>query len=488
MRPFALDLRALALWRIVLGALVLLDIVLRYRDLQAFYGDQGVLSRASYFQQSWEYTGYHLFLATGTTGGLTVMFLLWGAAAFCLMVGFHARLAGVVTWYFVASIQLRNPLVLDGGDDLLRLLLFWTPFLPIAARWSWDAKANPKWAELPDEYRSVSTVALYVQYFVLYFFAAFLKKGEGWLVSGDALYMTLSIDQFSTSLGRALLQFPDSLRGMTWGALVWEYALAALLLWGAWSPRARGVFCLAALLFHLSIAAMLKLGIFMPIAIAGLSAFIPSGLFARLGRNSAKSGLSEETLKGYPPGYRLSLPLKLFAALIVLMIAVFNIHSIKHRHRIPAWAAPVMYLTFQQQHWHLFAPEPGLEDGWFVFEVEQEDGSVHDAWQNGPMVDGRPVSISSRFANHRWRRWLQNLVLEQFPDELGWRKATLDYSVRTWLKAHPEVKAVTFRLIWMKEINTPPGGKSTVEPVLLAEQSSPQSKGKRVIMSERSNL
>ena len=41
MKPFSLDLRALALWRMALGAVVLLDIVMRATDLQAFYGDDG---------------------------------------------------------------------------------------------------------------------------------------------------------------------------------------------------------------------------------------------------------------------------------------------------------------------------------------------------------------------------------------------------------------------------------------------------------------
>ena len=54
MKPFSLDLRALALWRMALGAVVLLDILLRVRDLQAFYGDHGVLSRSLCFRQGWQ--------------------------------------------------------------------------------------------------------------------------------------------------------------------------------------------------------------------------------------------------------------------------------------------------------------------------------------------------------------------------------------------------------------------------------------------------
>ncbi len=469
MKPFSLDLRALALWRIGLGAVVLLDIVLRARDLQAFYGDHGVFSRSMCFREGWQYGDYHLFLASGSTGGLLVLFALWALAAFCLMIGYRPRIAGLVTWYFVASIQLRNPMVMDGGDDLLRLLLFWTPFLPLGARWSWDARSHPEWKELPNSYRSVATVGVYTQTFVLYLFAALLKNGDDWLKTGDALYMALSIDQFSTTLARAMLGYPDLLRLMTWGALIWEYALAGLLLLGARWAWVRGLFCLLALLFHLSIAAMLHFGIFMLIAIVGLTAFVPSVLLDRLGPGD--EGRDEE-IERPPSGYRLERPLQAFAAFIVVMIWIFNLHSVKHVQRIPRWAQPVMRWTYEQQHWHLFAPFPYREDGWFVLEVQKADGTTVDGWENGPTLDGRPVNISARFANQRWRRWLQNLYQISLPAHDLWRESTLKFAAREWMRHHPGEEATRFRLIWMKEMNAPPGvPTSEVKPVVLAERA-----------------
>ena len=44
--PFTLDLRSLALLRMGLGGLVVLDVLLRLRDLTTFYTDAGVLPRA----------------------------------------------------------------------------------------------------------------------------------------------------------------------------------------------------------------------------------------------------------------------------------------------------------------------------------------------------------------------------------------------------------------------------------------------------------
>jgi hypothetical protein len=454
-----------------LGAVVLLDILLRSRDLQAFYGDQGVLSRSLYFQQSWEWWVYHLFLASGTTGGLLVLFAVWAAAATCLMVGYQTRWAGLITWYFVASIQLRNPLVMDGGDDLLRLLLFWTPFLPLSARWSVDARRHPEWAALPNAYRSLATLGVTFQIFVLYFFAAHLKTGDDWWKTRDALYYALSIDQFATGLGRWLTAYPDLLRLLTSGALILEYGLALLVLFGARWLSARAVFFVLAVSFHLLIACTLHFGIFMLIVICGLMAFFPSAWLDRL---SPPETPASQPAGALPAGYRLSRPTQAFCAGIVVMIGIFNHYSIDHVQRIPPWSRWVMDLTFEQQHWHFFAPYPFKEEGWFVLEVTLADGAVVDGWDNGNTMDGKPVSVASRFPNQRWRRWLQNLTQIPLPDRESWRQSTLRYAAYQWMKQHPEARPQRFRLVLMEEINVPPGQQPSVQPVVLAQMAPPR--------------
>ena len=474
---FSLDLRALALWRIGIGAVVLLDIVLRLRDLHVFYGDYGVLSRELFLKQSWQPPVYHLFLSSGSTGGLLALFAVWAAAAFCLMVGYKARWAALITWYFAVSIQLRNPMVLDGGDDLVRVLLFWMPFLPITARWSWEARQNPQWRQLPETYRSVASIGLVLQYFLFYLFAALLKNGEDWIKTGDALYYTLSVDQFTTSFGRFLSQYPDLLRPATFMALGLEYTLAiTLLLGGRWTWARTAFFCLG-VGFHLAIASMLKFGVFMPIAIAGLLVFFPSRWLDRWSRPEIEPEVLTENL---PTAYRLGWPLKAFAAIMSAMLIVFNVYSIQHVHKIPQWTRPVMEWTYEQQHWHFFAPVALREDGWYIFEVTLEDGTVLDGWENGPPENVKPLSVSSRFPNQRWRRWMQNLTQIDIPDKESWRSSTLAWAVRHWKAANPDKRAQVFRLLFMREVTPDLGKAGVVETVVLAEQNKERSGSSRV--------
>ncbi len=133
-----------------------------------------------------------------------------------------------------------------------------------------------------------------------------------------------------------------------------------------------------------------------------------------------------------------------------------------------------MDVTYEQQHWHFFAPYPFREEGWYRMEVTTEDGTVIDAWENGPLVNGKPVSVASRFPNQRWRRWLQNLTQIPLPDRVSWQRSTLEFAAKEWMREHPEAKPKEFRLVLMEEINLPPGQTPVPKRVVMAEQAGPR--------------
>ena len=462
----SLDLRALALFRIGLGAVFILDLCLRARDLQLFYGDGGVLSRSLFLRQSWLLSEYQLFLATGSDWGLGLLFVLGAMAGISLVAGYRTRLAAFVCWAFTVSIQLRNPMVLDGGDELLRLLLFWCPFLPLSARWSVEAWESPEWRKLPDTYRSIASAGVTVQYSLLYLFAAILKSGEEWRTTGTALYYTLSIDQFATHLGKWMLNFPQLMKAATFVALGTELCLGILILVSPRYWKIKTVVVAGALCFHLGIALLLNFGIFQLIAAVGLLAFIPGTILDRWFAK-AQDGQAEAE----PPGYRLNKAEILFGAFIIFYIIFVNVQSIRERHRLPGWTKVVARITFQHQHWHLFAPRPFRDDGWFVFEVTDSNGRI---WRSLGAPDNtleKPSHVADTFPNHRWRRWLQNLVLEPFEDTQSWRNSTALYLANRWISDNPKRRLVGYRLLFMKEFTTPPGEEPSVETVVLAESA-----------------
>jgi hypothetical protein len=135
---FEIDARSLAAFRISLALLVLADLIRRSRNLTAFYTDFGVFPRQAFIAHQ---NPYHLsfHIVSGEAWAQALLFLLAGGFALALTIGYRTSVATVGTWLFLLSLHNRMPDVLNGGDFLLRMLLFWAMFLPLGSRWAIDA-------------------------------------------------------------------------------------------------------------------------------------------------------------------------------------------------------------------------------------------------------------------------------------------------------------------------------------------------------------
>ena len=176
-RPFVLDLRALALLRMGLGAVLLLDLGIRVTDLEAHYANLGVLPLAALHERLWTPYQFSLHAASGMWQAQALLFGV-AAAALALALGYRTRLATVASWVLLVSLQNRNPMIGQGGDDLLRMLLLWGIFLPWGRVWAWDTRAASPPAHY--DYASAATVAYVVQLALLYWCTALLKSGPEW--------------------------------------------------------------------------------------------------------------------------------------------------------------------------------------------------------------------------------------------------------------------------------------------------------------------
>lgn len=426
--------------------MVCLDLILRLRDLTAFYTDAGVLPRALLLAQPWVAPRYNLFLATGSALGQALLFSLTAAAATALALGYHPRWAGLATWYLVCSLQFRNPLVLDGGDELLRVMLFWTMFLPVEA----DLSTRPPRRGL---YASIASFGYVLQVILLYLFAALNKSGDGWRKTGEALYYTLNIEQFTTGFGLWLLGYPALLKGLTFAALAVEFLLPVLLLLPFWVKGWRTIFLGLAFAFHLGIAAMLHLGLFMPIAMVSLLALVPSSWWP-------------EPLPANHDWPTLPRPVQGFLGFTCVYLLAINLWSLDPNHlRPPPSLRWFGLLTCEQQAWRLFGPEPFREDGWFVVEATDLSGQRWDLTGTARPYDPvKPARVAAQFPNQRWRRWLQNLAQNDFT-ELG--VAYLDYRARHWDRPG---QLRNLRLLFMVERTPEPGQTTTIQPRVLAEE------------------
>ena len=279
---FGCDLRTLALFRVFLGFLIIADLLTRAGNLAEHYTDSGVLPRSAllgelgYFQPS-----IHLLSGSGFLQGL--LFLAAGLIALALLVGYRTRLATILSWIFLISLQNRNPMVHYGGDMLLMLLVFWGMFLPLGARFSVDAALSPHDTPPRNAYFSAATMALLIQCMSVYFFTALLKTSSEWIPDGTAVYYALEVDYVTTPVGSWLAQFSFLTYALTF--FVWTIELIGPFL--IFSPffhlPLRITVMTLLILMHIGFLLCLRVGWFPLISLTSLLAFTPGVVWDRIG-------------------------------------------------------------------------------------------------------------------------------------------------------------------------------------------------------------
>ncbi len=225
---FALDLRSLALFRVLLALTLAFDALHRLINLGAFHTDAGLLPRDQWAQLSDPIWRWSLHLANGESWSQGLFLLAQALSALALALGWRTRVAGLLTWLLLVSVDNRNPLVLDAGDTLLAALLFWSLFLPMGARWSVDAALCDE-AVVGPRHRSWASIVLVLQLLSSLFFSAVLQVQAGAGTQGRALLELLSSAQRSWGLGPALAAHPDlaGVVGLWWW---WLLILGPVLL------------------------------------------------------------------------------------------------------------------------------------------------------------------------------------------------------------------------------------------------------------------
>lgn len=428
-----------------IGFLVLLDTLLRTRDLTAFYTDSGLIPRVDLVE--WAWSDPWLCLHLGGSGWLSaaVLFALTGFFAVQLMRGWRTRWMTFGCWLMLSSLYQRNPLVNDRGDLELILILFWSLFLPLGARWSVDArKGTPE----DPAVLSVASVALLVQFAQIYLFAALLKNGLPWL-RGDALLLSLRSALFSTPQGVWLTQWPDAVNTLTHPAIALELLIPCLLLCPVANGPLRTIGVAMLVVFHGLIGLFLQLGLFPLIGALLPLGCLPAWFWDKVGSGWLDRRFPAEKIPGRAG--RLPGPVSLFVGLCLAYTIACNLYLLPEPtpRKIPGWLRPIGRALRLEQHWDLFAPLPPL-DGWFVLRAEVEGESTPiDLLRDQPASLERPSDPSRVFPDHRWRMLMIALL---FPSGEHFRGNYALYQARRYETRHPNSRVGRLELIFVVQL------------------------------------
>lgn len=458
------DVRALAAFRIGLGLCVLWDVVQRATALRAHYSDAGILSRAEvlhYFAwlHEWPISPH---LMGGSTAFLTGVFILHAAAALALIVGYRATAAALLAWWLTSSVQLRNLYIGGGFDALLRMLLLWSVFLPVAARWSLTRSvaetAQPSRSTATDSMAtSVGTVALWAQMGIVYLAAGLAKAENDLWWSGAALQLVLHDEAFTTPLGAALAEWPALCRLGTWSVLGAELFGPLLLIVSGPLPRWRLAVLAGLIAMNIGFGLTLAVGPFPWIATVGLLAFVPGvfwdGAERRLEGHRVRAGIEawrERALRALPPppAHSARGVIPRGAPVLCGILLAYTVGWNVAVGRDPGFEAPrevrwFGHALFLQQNWRMFA-RPSTSTGWVVIPGELIDGSEVDLLAAGGPAPSdaairavsweKPDSVVGQAANIRWRLLLRRVVGEQ--DERASPQQYGRYLCREWNARH----------------------------------------------------
>jgi hypothetical protein len=212
--------------------------------------------------------------------------LLWGGlalSALCVAVGFQTRAAALAHVFFSVQAALINGPADRAIDRLIRIVLLIMMFSPAARVWSVDARLETgSFRGDPSPRAAWPRYLIVTQLVITYFGAGLAKGGTHWYPWGgyEALYLTLQDPIFSVVAGEPWLAQPLPhlvTRVATAVTHLWELG-APLVLLAAYYRRTaerpgrirhafnrfpvRSVYVALGIIFHLSLAVVLRLGIF----------------------------------------------------------------------------------------------------------------------------------------------------------------------------------------------------------------------------------
>jgi hypothetical protein len=442
---YQFDLRAFALFRMVFGLVMLIDLSIRLSDFKTFYTNQGVLPLEYFSKYFSKYYFIHIYQINDAPWFVGICFTLQIIAVLCFAIGYRTKLFQVILLLFYISLHMRNPYLLQGGDDLLRVMLLFSLFMPLNAVWAVQTKAVKYNFVIP-------TLVFMFQILMVYWVSALMKTSPEWHGEGTALYYAFNLDCIQWPLAKYLLQFPALHQFLT--PLVFYLEMIVPLLF--FIPFKNNVFRVIGIsvliLFQIGIASTLFVGLFYLINLTALIPLLPSSFF-----NYFK-------MKEYPSVWSLQADqfTNYFVGFLLVYVLFWNTNYIpQFKYGLAKRFKSFGFATGLNQNWGMFAPNVFKEDGWLIYEAITNQNDTIDLKNNNQKVRyEKPENILKTVKNDRWRKYTEYLIM---PDRAWLREPFHNYI----FNQNKDLELKQLNIIYMKEITPAPGEKDTITKVNL---------------------
>jgi hypothetical protein len=261
----------IAVYRILLGLLVLANQLLLLPDVMTWFSDRGALSFATAPRVSGG-SGLNLFnfLPHGDSM-VWIVFFFSCVSAISLAAGFFTRTSALLTFLFFVTLDHRDALILNSGDTFLRLGTFFVMFSQAGRALSVDEWRRRKRGEQCQGLHPPWAMRLIQVQLSFVYFYAFIWKASGTMwMSGTAVYYASRLIEFWRFPVPYVFEHLWTIKLWTWGTLVIEFALGTLI----WIKELRYPVLLAGILLHVGIDYSMNIPLFGFIMVSAYVTFV----------------------------------------------------------------------------------------------------------------------------------------------------------------------------------------------------------------------
>lgn len=260
----------IALFRILLGLILLVNAALFTRDARLWIGPGGIFAYEEFCRIHGHSRFTLLRYLPATFGSVRLLLGIHLVAVCCLTVGWLTPWSAGVVFITLVSVHHRNPLVCYGGDDVMRIMV-----LLIAFSGAGDVASLDRWwadrLGQPVVVRTAWCTRLMQLQVSIIYLQAFLSKfsGETWR-TGTAVYYAIEVPKYQRWRLPAFARTVGWSRLLSWWTIAVEFALGPLV----WFHELRPAVIAAGLSLHLGMEAFMNLHLFGPMMIACLLLFL----------------------------------------------------------------------------------------------------------------------------------------------------------------------------------------------------------------------
>ncbi|WP_437288874.1 HTTM domain-containing protein [Sorangium sp. So ce406] len=300
-----------SLFRIAAGLTILHLYLANYHQRHYLYGPEGVWPFARSLEEAHSAGAFSVYVLSRSPLYFEVVFHLGILFAALWVVGFRTRLMSLLTYVGLWSLHQRNPVLLDGGDNVVRLALLYGIFAELGAYFSLDADRLRAQRERGGDLQRIKAMAhnaailaCAVQVCLVYGVAGLYKvQGELWQ-NGTALYYITRVGEFTwPGHSEGLYRSVALVTAMTYATVAFQLSFPFLFVL---NRHTRRLALAGAFLFHSGIAIMMGLVTFAAFMISVELALVSDREYRAIGAFARRLlPLEAPSLRRVLPGRRL---------------------------------------------------------------------------------------------------------------------------------------------------------------------------------------